>query len=166
MDLFFQRFSHLSVAVFSQLDNEYLMKCKEVSKPWCNYIKKQKLPWIRMIEKSVGYINDKDFPKTWSKVMCKTSLEFIEELAKTADNFYKSHLSIFDSAWSPLHIAAGCGNLDICQFIIDRISVFHITNDKRYTPLHVAAYGGHLEIYKLICESYKNNHLHSDLKKE
>ena len=47
MEKNFERFPHLTKLIFSQLNNESLVKSKEVDKTWKNYINDQKLPWIR-----------------------------------------------------------------------------------------------------------------------
>ena len=42
----FLRFSHIGEQIFDQLDNETLVKCREVSKPWQNLIDSAKAPEI------------------------------------------------------------------------------------------------------------------------
>ena len=63
----FGRIPALATAIFSQLPYQKLVECYEVSRTWCRFVKKQKLPWIRMIRKHIGNIEKN--PETWASVV-------------------------------------------------------------------------------------------------
>ena len=52
--------------------------------------------------------------------------------------------------FSPIHIAADCGNFTLCQYIIDGNEDKNPKNVYGETPLHLAAKKGHLDICDLI----------------
>ena len=49
----FARFPHISEKIFDQLDDQNLVKCRRISKSWCNYIDNQKNLYIRIIKQSI-----------------------------------------------------------------------------------------------------------------
>ena len=52
--------------------------------------------------------------------------------------------------WTPLHIAAQRGNLEIAQLLIDRgAKINEVTSDGQ-TPLHLAAMGGYTKVADLL----------------
>ena len=159
--MFFERFPHLNELILSELDNESLVTCKEVDKTWNKFIDSQKLPWIRMMEKHIGRLEQ--YPETWKKVTSKTKVKNVEELALTVDQFYNCDDGYADAPnaqteWTPIHIIASCGRLDLFQFIVEKVMEINPPNKYGITPLHMAAANGHLDVYKLImgCVNDKN----------
>ena len=57
MDKQFARFPHISEEIFDQLDNQNLVKCRRISKSWCNYLDDQKILYIRIIKQSIKSSN-------------------------------------------------------------------------------------------------------------
>ena len=55
--------------------------------------------------------------------------------------------------WSPLHIAAEQGNLELCIFITENTDDKNPSGTNASTPLHFAAKKGHLKVCKLIIQS-------------
>merc|ERR1712008_335545 len=59
-----------------------------------------------------------------------------------------------NEGWTPLHLAAFNGHLDLCQAIIEQIDYNHLAdNDKseeEWTPLHWAVHKGHVDVCRLI----------------
>ena len=49
MDELYIRFSHLSEKIFDSLDDDSIIKCKEASRFWFNYLDGQKLVQIKQI---------------------------------------------------------------------------------------------------------------------
>ena len=54
---------------------------------------------------------------------------------------------------TPLHFAAECGFLEICEMIMENMEEKNPKNNSWVTPLHEAATKGHLEVCKLILEN-------------
>ena len=60
-------------------------------------------------------------------------------------------------AWSlhcitPIHIAAGTGNLALLETLVGKVNKIQAKDDYRLTPLHYAAMHGHLETCRFIME--------------
>ena len=77
-DHIFLRFSHLSKAIFNNLDDQSLVSCREVSRTWMNCLDTQKFLLMRKIQKSVKkhFI----FHKAWRTVSKNVSIGIIQQL--------------------------------------------------------------------------------------
>ena len=156
MEIILEKFPHLNKLIFSQLDNESLVTCKDVDKTWKKCIDSQKLPWIRMIEKHIGRLEQ--YPGTWKKVTSKTPAKNVQELALAVKKFYK--YKKVDDGSNPMHITAECGTLELFQFIFEKMteknpSMTEKNPSKKLkvpSPLHLAADRGHYDICKFIME--------------
>ena len=64
-----------------------------------------------------------------------------------------------DGGYTPLHIAASNGHLEICQIILEEVDDKNPLTDDGFSPLYLAANNGHLEVFKFIFEkvSMKNS---------
>ena len=51
---------------------------------------------------------------------------------------------------TPLYVTAQEGHLDLCKFILEKVTDKNPRDSEGRTPLHIAAYNGHLNIFKLI----------------
>ena len=51
--------------IFRELDNQSLVKCKEVQSLWYNFINEEKVLWFRMIQNYIGDVHE--FSTVWSK---------------------------------------------------------------------------------------------------
>ena len=104
MDTLNLRFQHLSESIFSKLDDQSLVKCKEVSRNWYDSINDRKVQWIKMIEKNIintttkkeklpmidkNISDDEKMFKFWRSVISKTPTEFTKEFAVEFEKFYK-----------------------------------------------------------------------------
>ena len=100
MEKLFQIIPAIPESVFGQLDNQSLVRCKEVGKNWFNFINAKKLPWIRIIKKYSGPVYQ--LPENWARVLVETPVETVKELAVAVQLF---HIEFYlDDQWSPLHI--------------------------------------------------------------
>ena len=111
------RFPHLSKAIFKQIDNQSLNRCKKVSRIFRTAIDNQKFNWIKIIQKYAGTIE-----KSWEIVLHKIPFDIVKELALATQKFYEVRPSRNKHQWSPLHIAAERGHLSLCKFVINKIS--------------------------------------------
>ena len=120
IDRFILRFPDVARGIFKELNNESLTTCRSVSTLWCDYLYNQKFWWVRTIQryrKNMG-----NAYQQWKKVFKNTPVEFVKEISVSTQQFFTSSFLHFDQSriefhWSPLHIAAGQSNLDLCKSI-------------------------------------------------
>lgn len=79
----------------------------------------------------------------------------VNELGQVADEhleFMKSHGA--DHGWTPLHLAAHYGNLDIVKILIDHGADLEAVSNNAIanTPISAAAWGNHLNIVEYLLE--------------
>ena len=140
------RFPVIAQQIFEQLDNQDLIKFREVDKSFCSSIDQNRLIWTRMIKK---YIKDNNkFRKSWKLVMEKVTVKTLEDLALTTTKFgieyeekIEYHSGMLEAGeqrrrtfpqilhppclfapenCAPQHIVAKCGNLTLYKFITDK----------------------------------------------
>merc|ERR1712051_434301 len=121
----------------------------EVDNTWKNCIDGQKLPWIRMIEKHIGRLEQ--YPATWKKVTSKIPVKNVQELALAVQKFYVLYYSWTD--WTPMHISAACGKLELCQYICEKMNEKNPEKLNGPTPFYLAANRGHYDVCKFIIEN-------------
>ena len=122
------RFSLINEQINEMLDDQTLARCKEASRSMCYIISNQKggrFFWTRMIR---YYINENisPFEEDW-KIVIKTKSETLKKFAFVVEKFYNYYLLLpdrHDRSWSPMHIAAERGDLDLCKYFAG------ITKDK------------------------------------
>ena len=140
METLFQRFPHLSQEVFDLVDNLSLAKCQEVSLPWYEFLQKQKFRKIREIKSVIEDFHE--VGNNWRKVFKSATTQNIMDLRPAVGQFfYKAQIQ--DS--SPLHVAAGFGNLTLFT-MIEKICPLQYSEDisSSLKPIHIAAIWGQL----------------------
>ncbi|CAK9046960.1 Ankyrin repeat and protein kinase domain-containing protein 1 (Protein kinase PKK2) (Sugen kinase 288) (SgK288) (X-kinase) [Durusdinium trenchii] len=55
--------------------------------------------------------------------------------------------------WTPLHIAAINGNVDVCRSLMEALAELTRTNSDGSTALHVAAWSGQLQMMRVLCNA-------------
>ena len=156
MDRFILRFPDVARDIFKELNNESLTTCRSASRLWCDYLYNQKFWWVRMIQryrKNMG-----NAYQQWKKVFKNTPVEFVKEISVSTQQFFTSSFLHFDKSrtefhWSPLHIAAGQGNLDLCKYIFEKIKNAQPRIQYKWTALHVATKLGHEEVCKFLIDN-------------
>ena len=118
MEEFSLRFPGISEEIFKKLNNQDLMKCKEISRSQCRFIEDNKIMWIRMIQKYSA--NNLEFKDYWKSVMTKVPVENVKELAIAVEQFYTFRSHRLKHQHSPHQIAAERGLLSLCQFITQK----------------------------------------------
>ena len=150
---FLLRHPSLSEAMFDEIDDKNLVKCRTLSNILCNNIDAQRKTWIKMIKRKFAKRHLRIFQEDWGKAFRRTPIEYLKELALTVKNEFKWD-SMGNYGIKPLHFAAMSGNLDLYSFISEKVEdKFPIMTSKEFnTPLDFAAEYGHLEIVRYIIQ--------------
>ena len=166
------RLPHIGKQIFDSVDNSSLLKCKETSRTWYDFIDEQKFSWVRIIQKYVKESNKNytECPKHWRKLFRKSSVEQVKYLASKihedvlfARKHGFTHLSHDGKELTPLHFAVmftHSYDSDIINGIIK--GFLEVDKDKNSrdkngdTPLHTAARNGNLDITQLIIETIED----------
>jgi hypothetical protein len=160
------RFPHLTEGIFGLLDNNSLVKSKEVDRYWNIYNNEQKFYKIRKIKATVERFQE--VGPAWNILFAKSTTKMITYLLEAVQLFYLEQkmnrewttCTIF---WSldlpkgitPLHIAAYSGNLDLLKTIFETNQEYQ-TDGWGCTPLHYAAHKGHSEMCEYIKQTFDN----------
>ena len=151
------RFPNLTEAIFDQIDDKNLKKCRTVSKSWCSIIDGHRNTWIRMIRTKYCKRDLSKFQENWGKVVHGTPLEMLKELILTVRKVGArpgyGGTYIGSSGFKPIHFAAINGNLKLYIFISEKVEEKlpkeNLCSD---TPLDFACKYGHLEVVKYIIQ--------------
>ena len=156
-----QRIPRVSAKIFGLVENQTLIKCKESSRVIYNLMENERFFWIRIILGNQGSLQD-----SWKKIVDKTPLSIIKELAVSIQQFlnmvcYENHGQIWKNRgqqiWYPLYIAAGVGNSELYKYIATKTYGNHGKDYKKWTDLHTAVYyGNYFETFRLIFENVAN----------
>ena len=92
----------------------------------------------------------------------KIPIQKLKEFAILVKKFYDAVPKRNVQRWSPMHVAAECGWLDLCKFIAKATSVKNPTGQNKLTPIHFAAQAGHLEVYEFLTEGVENKNPEAD----
>ena len=131
----FKRFPHIGESILNKLDNQSLINCKEASQELSEFLEKERFFWIRILTNySKHYDTFLDF---WKMAVNRTSIEIVRHLAVATKAFFTSQentnykVSInnqicYDSSltklmWSPIHVVAVFGNLELIEHILQKI---------------------------------------------
>ena len=148
-----KRFPLLSKMVFEDLDDECLARVQESSREINNHLQNERFYWIRILKRRKRYFEE--FADPWKKVIEKTPVEIVKELAMTVkDHFNDTNNDLEDDQLHPLHIAAGQGHLQLCKHIFEKKG-FNPKQAVNFTVLHLAATKGHIKVYKFILRNVR-----------
>ena len=145
------RFPVVAQGIFKELDDKTLTTCRNVSRLWCDYLDDQKFCWIGMIQRYRK--NIKNTYHHWKKIFKNTPVAIVKEISVSTQQFFKDDTSRTKFRWSPLHIAVGQGNLELCKYIFEKTKNTEPKIQSKWTALHMAAKMGH----EGICEFLMNN---------
>ena len=84
MKTFLLRFPHLGQGIFEILDDENIVKCKEVSKSWSFFMDGERFFWKRIIKKLIKTYDD--FQKSWNMALKNADVEMLKELGCVVKN--------------------------------------------------------------------------------
>ena len=109
------RFPHISEQILKELDNKSLTLCRELSTSMCDFIDNTKIPWMRIIQKSLpDWDNQKE---SWS-ILRRVRVDTVRQLACHVCQFYAWGSKI--TGLTPLHFAAKKGQMDIFLDVFER----------------------------------------------
>ena len=149
MENIIERFPNVAKAIFSKLDNKYLVEANGVCSSWKNSITSQKFYWIRIIQTHID--DEQEFTSIpWQRVLLKTSVKRVKELSIAVYQFYQFDKSRYKKKWSPLHITVERDILGLSQHVMNKVDEIDPKNSDGKIPLHFAASNGNLELFKLI----------------
>ena len=160
------RFPHLSVMIFGHLNNQSLANCKLVSKDLNIYLSEQKFHQIRIIKETVKKFQELRQP--WSDIFKTANTETIVNLGCAVDKFYsKQGLKYLNyEGITPLHVAAGVGNVALFKKILERAQNKDPIDDMGFGPMMFAVGNGHIEMTKAIMKKSEDKNpkaAHNDL---
>ena len=102
------------------------------------------------------------------KVVVKTPLEIVKEFAISVQQYAKKTYYISNYSWhegpcSPLYIAAGVGNSELCKYVAAHTEYENTESDDIWPDLHLAIkFGFQYESFKLIFENIQNKNPRND----
>ena len=145
------RFPHISEQILKELDNKSLTLCRELSTSMCDFIDNTKIPWMRIIQKSLpDWDNQKE---SWS-ILRRVRVDTVRQLA------CRIRLQWQVAGRTPLHFAARFrirrGQMDVFLDVFERSKDKNPQDGNGETPLHTAALHGHLEVCQLILEQVED----------
>ena len=141
------RFPHLAKSVFKELAIDDLQTCLNVSRKWCNFIQNEKFPWEKKIQSVKNICKKSKNSENHEKMFKKAPLKILQDLCFAIQ---KSTQINIQNEFSPLHIGAEIGMLDLCKFIMFKTDNKNPKDEKGVTALHFAAQNGHFEVCKTI----------------
>ena len=153
LDEMMLRFPHILQAIFKELDDKSLTNCRNVSRACCDFIDDEKFYLVRKIQ---NYVSMKNFLKQWQKVLRNTPTENIKKIFVTVKQFVEYDLSRYKLQWSPLHIAAAQGHLELCKYIIEKTNNPNPKFRNGLTAFHMAASSGFREICELLIDNLED----------
>lgn len=125
MEEFCERFPVLNKEILNQLDNQSLVNFKKSSGLISKVMDQERCFWIRVIGKNNEYLES--FSELWKKMIHKTPVEVIKDLALAVSLYFKKYLQK-NTYWkdtrflnpAPHHIAAELGLLKLYKQIVEK----------------------------------------------
>ena len=139
MELLCQRFPLMAQKIMNHVDDQTLINFKEAGRNNAEFLEKERFYWIRIIQSYNCLIGK--YQEVWNKVVSKTPIEIIKELAVAVHQFPSilsrelhnenecscnetreirlSPLEV-EKQWHPLFIAATSGSVNLCNHIIHK----------------------------------------------
>ena len=145
------RFPLVARIIFNNLDDESLTKIGDLNRPMNKLLDQERIYWLRILRKyQKNFIQFKD---VWKISLRQMPVEVIKELAIAVNQFFNFLASRHGKQWSPLHIAAERGLLQLYQYISNKTGIINHGRPDESTALHLATQMGNLEIVKFIIDN-------------
>ena len=139
------------------LDNKTLANCMEVSSTFWAIIENQTSGRFLTTRKIKSYLkNSNEYEHDWMIVCQKLQRQKLEEFAILVKQFHDAVPMRCEQRWSPMHVTAEFGCLDLCKMIAKVTPLKNPQCENDLTPIHFAAYAGHLDVYKFLTEDVED----------
>ena len=129
----------ISKIILNNVDNKSLANFRRASRESSNFLDNERFYWIRIITKYSETFEE--FQESWNKVIKKTPVGFLKNLAIDVHSFFK-RISTTEQ-WHPLFIGAERGSLPLCEHVVERTGDVNPKQNDGFTPLGFAAQEGH-----------------------
>ena len=83
----------MAEAIFANLNNKNLVRCKEVSRDWNDFLGNQKFLLIRKIQKTLE--TRRKFGKPWKSIVKDANIETLISLEAAASQFFANTMNFF-----------------------------------------------------------------------
>ena len=141
------RFPHIVRDIFKELDKKSLTNCRNVSRVYCDFIDYE-IP--HLVRKNQGCVRMVESQQQWDKVLKNIPTQVAKEIFVTVKHFFQYDWYRKKLQWSPLHIAAEQGQLELCKFIIEKTKDANPRRKDGITAIHMATFKGYQEICELL----------------
>ena len=144
------RFPHIGVKVLKNVDNSTLIRFRKSSKEIHDFLNGEKFYWLRIFQKYCQMAGS--FSEYWEKIMKNTPLEVVKKLAIASFQFSTTFPDKNIRDWSPFHLAAAFGNLELYKWIeekCEKLPLLECSSSLGHgsTQSHLSAHYGKLEIF-------------------
>ena len=171
MELLCQRFPLIAQKITNYVDYNTLTNFKEAGRNNDEFLRKERFYWIRIIQRYSCLFGE--LQEVWTKVVNKTPIEIIKELAIAVHTFPQTMLRQHEfkliyglpmtllefiqkreNQWHPLVISAACGSINLCSHIVQKVGIKNLSKRcGKNTPLAVAAeYMRDLSVFQFLLE--------------
>ena len=137
MDELSQRFPLMVQKIMNHVDSETLINFKEAGRNNATFLGKERFYWIRIIKRYNCLFGE--FQEVWKKVVRKTPVRIIKELAVAVHQFPQTMLKYLEyetfpgepispldfalsieKQWHPLFVGVACGSVNLCNNILQK----------------------------------------------
>ena len=112
------RASSIATKIFNFLDEKSLVQSRGINRNIKHFLNNERFFFLRIINNYKG--NFVEFEESWKKILHKSPLGFVKELALITQQFFLRRSKRLEEQWHPLHIAAESGSLQICRKIVEK----------------------------------------------
>ena len=148
--VFFPRFPHITDQIIDKLEKNSLKNCREVSKPWQNYVDHRNLLWNKIVEEKGGQtafrLACENGHIKMAEMLLQNPAKFIIDLNAKTNKKKCSKMTGF-------HFACKNGHSEIAELLIQKSDDFNIDLNaqaefEQFTALHLAIKNGQSTIGK------------------
>ena len=158
------RFPHIMEQINALLDNKSLVKCKEADREMCKFIENQRSGRFLTTRMIQSYNKNSDeFEKDWKIVCQKLPMVKLKQFEILVKQFHDAFPMRFKQKWSPMHVAADRGHLDLCKFIATVTKERNPQCQNKWTPIYFAYQAGHSQVLNFLCEEILDKNCKTDI---